>query len=106
VARRRRESGVLKAIGFVRRQVALTVIWQTVTVVAIGVVVGVPAGIVLGRLAWRTFALNLGVVPIPIVVGWTIGALAVGAVVVGALLAVWPALLAVRSHSATVLREE
>jgi hypothetical protein len=106
VARRRRESGVLKAIGFVRRQVALTVIWQTVTVVLIGVVVGVPSGIVVGRLAWRSFAGNLGVVPVPIVAGWTIGALALGAVAVGAALAVWPAFLAVRSHSARSLREE
>src|ERR1700733_12428372 len=69
VARRRREAGILKAIGFVRRQVALTVAWQTTTVGLIGVVVGVPLGIALGRLVWRLFAQNLGVVPIPVVSG-------------------------------------
>jgi hypothetical protein len=106
VARRRRESGVLKAIGFVRRQVALTVIWQTVTVGLIGVVVGVPAGIVVGRVTWNAFARNLGVVPVPIVAGTTIGLVALGTVAAVAVLALWPAALAVRSHTGALRRDE
>jgi putative ABC transport system permease protein len=106
VVRHRRESGILKALGFVRRQVALTVLWQTVTVALIGVVVGVPVGIVVGRLVRRDFAQNLGVVAVPIVLGSTISVVALGALFVAALLAVWPALLAVRSHSATWQGEE
>ena len=48
VARCRREVGLLKALGFVRRQVAFSVSWQTTTVAVIGIIIGVPAGIVVG----------------------------------------------------------
>ena len=52
VTRRRRETGLLKTLGFVRRQVAFAVSWQTTTVAIVGIVVGVPVGIVLGRAIW------------------------------------------------------
>jgi hypothetical protein len=45
VVRRRREVGLLKALGFVRRQIALSVWWQTTTIALVGIVVGVPIGI-------------------------------------------------------------
>ena len=66
--RRRREMGLLKSLGFVRRQIALSVTWQTTTVAMIGIVLGVPLGIAAGRLGLgvpsRT---NLGVVAVPVV---------------------------------------
>ena len=55
--------GLLKALGFVSRQVGATVYWQATTVTLVGLVVGVPVGIALGRVIWRAFALNVGVVP-------------------------------------------
>jgi hypothetical protein len=63
VARRRTETGLLKVLGFVRRQVAAAVCWQATTVALAGVAVGVPAGAAVGRLVWRVFATNFGVVP-------------------------------------------
>ncbi|HVA02396.1 MAG TPA: aminotransferase class III-fold pyridoxal phosphate-dependent enzyme [Acidimicrobiales bacterium] len=51
--RRRQEMGLLKALGFVRSQVAFCVSWQATTVALIGVVVGVPAGIAMGQLVWK-----------------------------------------------------
>jgi ABC-type lipoprotein release transport system permease subunit len=106
VSRRRRESAVLKAIGFVRRQVALTVVWQSMTIGIIGVLVGVPVGAVIGRLAWQTFAEHLGVVPLSVVDGWSLGAIAIGTLAMAGVLSVWPALVAVRSHAASRLRSE
>ena len=67
VARRRREAGVLRALGFVRRQIAYSVWWQTTTITLIGLVVGVPAGIAAGRAIWQLFARSLGVFPDPVV---------------------------------------
>ena len=67
--RRRQEMGLLKSLGFVRRQIALSVSWQTTTVAAIGIVLGVPLGIAAGRLVWNAFASNLGVVAVPVVDG-------------------------------------
>jgi hypothetical protein len=60
VWRRRRDSGLLKALGFVRGQVAAVVFWQAVTVALVGIVVGVPLGLVAGRVVWRVFALDAG----------------------------------------------
>ena len=49
VARRRRETGLLKVLGFVRRQVAFAMAWQTTAIALTGIVIGVPAGIATGR---------------------------------------------------------
>jgi ABC-type lipoprotein release transport system permease subunit len=104
VTRRRREVGLLKALGFVRRQIGFTLSWQTTTVALIGIVIGVPAGIAIGRLVWRLFADNLGVVPVPVVAGWVLAAVALGTLVVANLLAIGPALAAARTRPAALLR--
>ena len=46
--RRRRELAVLKTLGFSRRQVRATVAWQASTVAAVGLVVGIPLGLLVG----------------------------------------------------------
>jgi putative ABC transport system permease protein len=105
-ARRRPEMGLLKALGFVRRQVAFAVSWQAATVALAGVVVGVPAGLVAGRLIWRVFAASLGVVPVPVVVAWVIVAVAAGTLIAATALAAGPAWSAARSRPAGLLRTE
>ena len=63
VRRRRRDLALLKALGFTRRQLAGTVAWQSTIAVGVGVVIGVPLGIVAGRELWDLFAHELHVVP-------------------------------------------
>ena len=104
--RRRREMGLLKSLGFVRRQIALSVSWQTTTVAAIGIVLGVPLGIAAGRLVWDAFASNLGVLAVPVVTAWEVAAIAAGTLVVANLLAVGPALVASRTRAASLLKSE
>ncbi len=104
--RRRREMGLLKSLGFVRRQIALSVSWQTTTVAAIGIVLGVPLGIAAGRLVWDAFASNLGVVAVPVVTAWVVAAIALGTLVVANLLAAGPALVASRARAASLLKVE
>jgi hypothetical protein len=99
VVRRRREMGLLKALGFVNLQVGATVLWQATTVALVGIVVGVPLGIVVGRVVWNAFATNLGAVPVAAVPGLTIAALALGVLVVANVLAVIPALTSARRRS-------
>ena len=106
VARRRTEAGLLKALGFVRRQVAAAVCWQATVVAAIGIAVGVPAGIAAGRVLWRVFATNFGVVPVAVVEPVLIAVLAAGVLAAANLLAAIPALLAARSRPAQLLRAE
>jgi FtsX-like permease family len=97
VSRRRRETGLLKVLGFVNSQVIWAVSWQATTLALVGIIVGVPIGLIVGRVTWDLFASNLGVVPVSVVPAWAIGALAVGAIVFANLLAVGPALTATRS---------
>ena len=104
--RRRREMGLLKSLGFVRRQIALSVSWQTTTVAAIGIVLGVPLGIAAGRWVWSAFASNLGVAADPVVTVWVVASIAAGTLVVANLLAVGPAVVASRAQVASLLKAE
>ncbi len=104
VSRRRREVGLLKVLGFVNRQVVSTVSWQATTLALIGVVVGVPLGLVAGRAAWNAFADDLGAVPVTVVP--TVLTVAIAAtVLVGAnMIAIAPALVATQSRPGDLLR--
>ena len=106
VARRRAESALLAALGCVRRQLAATVLWQSAAVAVVGIAVGVPLGIAVGRAIWRAFAAGVGVVPVPVLPGELIAALAAGVLAAALAIAAIPALLAARSRPAGVLRAE
>jgi hypothetical protein len=106
VARRRREVGLLKVLGFVNHQVASTVAWQATTLALVGIVVGIPLGVAAGEAVWRTFATNLGVVPVSVVPIWQIAGLVAGVVVIANLLAIAPALAAARSEPGQLLRAQ
>jgi hypothetical protein len=101
--RRRRHLATLVSLGFVRRQLVASVLWQSVTEAAITLAVAVPLGIGLGRWAWRTFAEDLGVPSEPVVpvaaLLLAVPVVLVAAVVVG----IGPALLAARTRP-TALR--
>jgi len=103
VARRRREIGLLKALGFVKAQVGAAVCWQATTVAIVGIIVGIPLGVAVGQVAWRAFATNLGAVPVSLVPIGVIAALGVGVLVVANVLAAGPALAAAKSRTAAQL---
>jgi len=106
VRRHRRDLAVLKAVGFVRRQVAATVAWQA-TALAIGaLVVGVPAGIAIGRATWRLVADGLGSASPPIVPALAIVVILPATVLVANLLAGGPGWSAGRVRPAEALRAE
>jgi ABC-type lipoprotein release transport system permease subunit len=106
VTRRRRETWLLKSLGFVRRQVAAAVCWQATTVALVGIVVGAPLGVAAGRVLWRVFATNFGVVPVPVVPLLLLAVLAAAVLAAANVLAAGPALLAARSNPGQLLRAE
>ena len=90
VSRRRAEAGLLKVLGFVRYQVAAVVSWQATAVALVGIVAGVPLGIAAGRVVWRVFATNFGVVPLTVVNVLLIATLAAGVLAAANVLAFFP----------------
>jgi hypothetical protein len=106
VRRRRRELAILKTLGFTRAQMVAAVAWQATTVAAIGLLIGLPLGVGIGRFAWNIFAEDLGVVPEAVTpIGLTV--LVVPATIVLAnVIAALPAQTAARTQAALVLRAE
>jgi hypothetical protein len=106
VRRRRRDLALLKTLGFTRRQLAAAVSWQATVVAAIGLVVGVPLGIALGRQMWILFAQSIDAVPEPSVPGAALLLVAVATVTFANLVAALPGRSAARTPAALVLRTE
>lgn len=104
VRRRRRDLAVLRAVGFTPRDVGATIAWHAVTVVALGLLAGVPAGIVIGRMAWRTVTGTVGVVDAPTIPLLSLSMAAVGAIAIAVLVALVPARMAARHRPAAHLR--
>ena len=106
VRRHRRDLAVLKTIGFVRPQVSATVAWQA-TILAVGaLVLGIPAGVALGRWTWRLVANNAGSVSPAVVPLAAILVVVPATLVVANLLAGGPAWAAGRIQPARVLKAE
>jgi hypothetical protein len=103
---RRRELAVLRALGFVGRQLRATVRWQSLVVVAVGLLVGLPVGLAMGRAVYRLFAIDLGVRPEPVVSLPFVLGFVVTTVLIGLLAAAAPGRRAARVAPAEVLREE
>jgi FtsX-like permease family len=97
VSRRRRETGLLKVLGFTNRQVLSAVAWQATTLTLVGLVIGIPVGLIAGSATWKFFAGQIGVVPIATVPVWLVVAIAGGVIVITNLLATGPALVAMRT---------
>jgi hypothetical protein len=106
VRRRRRSMAMLRTLGFTGRQLGASVAWQSGIAVVIGLVVGVPLGIVAGRFLWDLFSTNIYVVPSPTVPALAIVAIALGALVLGNLVAALPGRIAARTPAALLLRTE
>lgn len=106
VRRRAADLAVLRTMGFNGRQVRATLAWQATTLAVVGLAVGIPVGLVVGRAAWTLIAEALGIdgyIPTP----WAGLALTVPAVLVSTnLLAILPGRRVVRTRPAVALRTE
>jgi hypothetical protein len=106
IRRRHREFAIFKSLGFLRRQVNSTVAWEATAFAATGVVVGVPAGLVVGRFAWHLVAGNLGIQTTMVFPALIFLFLVVGTFLIFNLVAIVPALLGSRIRPAEALRTE
>jgi putative ABC transport system permease protein len=106
VRQRRRDLALLKTVGFVRWQLAATVAWQATVAALVGIVVGIPLGIVTGRWLWDLFARQIYAVPYPTVSVPSIALVALGSLLLANIVAAVPARNAARTPTALMLRAE
>src|SRR5262249_50234767 len=100
VRRRRRDLAMLKLLGFTRFQTSNAVLWQATALAGIGLVFGIPLGVVIGRYTWRAVADGLGVsLAASITIPWIALAAAIPAMlIVVNMVALLPARRAGRLH--------
>jgi ABC-type lipoprotein release transport system permease subunit len=83
-----------------------TVAWQASVAGVLGVIAGVPLGILLGRWLWTLFARNIYAVPEPTVSVLSVTIVAISALVLANIVAALPGRSAARTSTAQVLRGE
>ncbi len=103
---RRRDLAVLRVVGFSGRQLRSTVRWQAWVPVLVGLLVGVPVGIALGRWVWVLVARGPGVQDDAAIPVAALAALVPAALLFGALVAALPGRSAARLRPAVALRAE
>jgi hypothetical protein len=106
VRRQRRQLAVLKALGFSRGQVSRAVAWHASSLVAVALAVGLPLGVMGGRVLWTSVVDRLGVVAPPIVPLGVSVVVAVLTLFAANVVAAWPAWRAARIPPAQALRTE
>jgi putative ABC transport system permease protein len=106
VQRRRRDIAILKTIGFVPRQVLALVAWQAGTFAAISLAIGIPLGILAGRVTWALFANELGIVTSSMVPGVRVALCIPAVLLITMIVAAGPAWFASRVQPARVLHSE
>ena len=106
VRRRRRDFGVLRALGFRPRDVGASVSWQAVAIALLGSVVGLFLGLLLARFMWARVAASIGVRALPRL---PLAALVLAvplAVLIAVVASLVPAGRAARLRPADILRSE
>jgi ABC-type lipoprotein release transport system permease subunit len=93
-------------VGFVRKQIFALVAWQATTIASVALLVGIPAGIILGRWAWNVFADQIAVVSQPVTALLPVLLTIPATLAVANLVALLPARIAARTQPAFVLRSE
>jgi predicted lysophospholipase L1 biosynthesis ABC-type transport system permease subunit len=103
---RRRDFAVFRALGGTRRLLAIVVGAQATTIALVGLLIGIPLGVFLGRLAWAWLSNRVPIVfSAPVLVALLLVVVPV-AVLAANLLAALAARSAARGRPASVLRTE
>jgi len=103
VGRRRRDFAVLRTLGFVDRDLSALVRWEGSTFAAIGIVLGVPLGVIVGRVVWDLVATGIGIDPTATTPVLALLVIALATVALTLVAAAVPARRARRVHPATTL---
>ncbi len=97
---------LLKALGFRRGQIRAAMAWDATTLAVVGLIVGIPSGLLVGRVAWRLVADGLGVAPVVTTPALGVLLTIPGAIVLVNAAALLPARAAARTVPSVALRAE
>jgi hypothetical protein len=106
VRRRRRDFAIMKALGYDRRQVRSSVIWQASTLATVGLAFGLPVGIAVGRWVWSLFANQFGIVSSPSIAVIAVLLTIPGTLLLANAIAAFPGRAVARINPAVALRAE
>jgi hypothetical protein len=102
----RRNMAILKTLGMLRRQVLAITCWQTSTLAATSLLIGLPVGAAAGRWIWGIFADNVGVVPDAVIPTWKVLLIVPVLVIIANVIALVPGWRNARRSPARVLQGE
>jgi ABC-type lipoprotein release transport system permease subunit len=106
VRRRRGDVAVLRALGLRPRQAGGIIRWQSAVQTLVAIVVGLPLGLMLGRLVWTAIAEPSNVLVRVDITVLGLTAVAAAALAIAVLVSIWPSRRAARLRPAAVLRSE
>jgi ABC-type lipoprotein release transport system permease subunit len=106
VRRRRHDLAVLRAMGLRPRQSAACIFWQAMTVAVVALAIGIPLGIIIGRVSWRWVANSTPLLYVPPLAALAILIAIPAAIALANVLAAYPARRAAGVRPAEVLRTE
>jgi len=104
--RRRVDLAVLRALGFVRRQVRVVFLAQSLAIGIVATLIGMPIGVVAGRIIWGAVTDELGVVTEPTMPWGVLLATVPVVLAFSVLLSWWPGRAASRQPPTAALRAE
>jgi ABC-type lipoprotein release transport system permease subunit len=106
IRRRRRDYAILKTLGVGRRGIFATVAWQATALIGLALLIGLPAGALIGRFVWATFATDLGIPSRPETPLLVLAATIPVALCIANAIAAGPGYVAAQTSPAQVLRTE
>ena len=106
VRRRQHDLAVVRTMGLTPAQTSRTVAWNATTVAVFAAAVGIPIGLILGRIAWGAVTRQIGIVNRPATPILAVLLALPLAILLTNLAALIPGLRAARLRPATILRTE
>ena len=103
---RRVDVAIMKSLGANRQWISRLMHSQATTLTLIPLLIGLPLGVVAGARLFRTFVDRIGAIPDPTIPTVALIAIALGALVLANVVALFPARRACRLPTATLLRAE
>jgi len=104
--RRRGTYAILTSIGFTRRQLAATVASQSLVTTLVALIIGLPVGVIIGRVAWRSFARGIGLVDTPVLPVVPLVVIVAAALLGATIVGLAPSMRVARRSPSAVLRGE